>query len=191
MADDKSLFEAEMAGVKKLNIAPRVERKTTSLSAEQKKIRRTIAVSEDSVDSNQLMTDHLEFVEPLSYLEFHRTGIQHGVLKSLRLGKYGIEAKLDLHHRTVEQARSDVYEFVRDCVRYDVRTVIISHGKGERSEPKALLKSHVNRWLRHLDEVMAFYTALPRHGGYGAVYVMLRKSPEKKLENKERHERRR
>jgi DNA-nicking Smr family endonuclease len=84
-----------------------------------------------------------------------------------------------------------VYEFVRDCVRYDVRTVIISHGKGERSEPKALLKSHVNRWLRHLDEVMAFYTALPRHGGYGAVYVMLRKSPEKKLENKERHERRR
>jgi hypothetical protein len=34
--------------------------------------------------------------------------------------------------------------------------------------------------------VQAFHSAQPQHGGTGAVYVLLRKSEEKKQENRER-----
>lgn len=188
---DEDLFAQEMSGVTPLKVEARHLKRDQSLSDEQKKIRQAVASEEETADLNALSTDHLELVDPLAYLEFKKPGIQHGVLKNLRLGKYEIEAKLDLHNRTVEEARRDVFEFVDDCQRYGLRTVIIAHGKGQRSEPKALLKSHVYRWLPQLPQVMAFYSAQPKHGGVGATYVMLRKSDEKKLENKERHERRR
>lgn len=39
-----------------------------------------------------------------------------------------------------------------------------------------VLKGKVNVWLRQKGEVMAFCTAIPRDGGTGAVYVLLRRS---------------
>ena len=46
--------------------------------------------------------------------------------------------------------------------------------------------ANTDRWLRELDVVQAFNSAQPQHGGTGAVYVLLRKSEEKKRENRER-----
>lgn len=190
MKEDGDLFKAEMQGVKPLKTEKHFIKKAKQLSDEEVARRRAIATASTQEDDNALAVDHLEMVEPLDELNFHKPGIQHGVLKNMRLGKYQIEAKLDLHHRTVEQARQDVYEFIRDCVKYDLRCVIITHGKGMRSEPKALLKSQVNRWLPEFEQVLAFHSCQPRHGGVGAVYVMLKKSDEKKLANRERFWRR-
>ena len=49
----------------------------------------------------------------------------------------------------------------------------------------SILKGCTDYWLRELDTVQAFHSAQPRHGGTGAVYVLLRKSEEKKRENRE------
>ena len=59
-----------------------------------------------------------------------------------------------------------------------------------RSTPRALLKSHVSAWLPQLPAVMAMHSAERRHGGSGALYVLLRKSERKKAENRERHQKR-
>ena len=72
----------------------------------------------------------------------------------------------------------------------DIRCLLILHGKGERSTPRALLKSHVSAWLPQLPAVMAMHSAERRHGGSGALYVLLRKSERKKAENRERHQKR-
>ena len=40
--------------------------------------------------------------------------------------------------------------------------------------------------LPDLDEVQAFASAQPQHGGLGAVYVLLGKSEKKKQENRDR-----
>ena len=98
---------------------------------------------------------------------------------NLRLGKYQLDARLDLHHHRVEEARKAVFEFIRDCEELDIRCVLITHGKGELRDKPALLKSCVNHWLRELDVVQAFHSAQHHHyhhGGVGAVYVMLRRS---------------
>src|SRR5690606_33251926 len=120
-------------------------------------------------------------------LDWKRDGVQHGVFKNLRLGRYPIDARLDLHRHSVEQARMAVFQFARDALAHDIRCGLISHGRGEGRDPPALLKSCVNHWLRELDEVLAFHSAERRHGGVGATYVLFRKSTREREENRERH----
>ena len=62
---------------------------------------------------------------------------------------------------------------------------VIGQRKKEK-EKTAVLKGYVNRWLQDLEEVQAFHSAQPVHGGTGAVYVLLRKNLQKKRENRER-----
>jgi DNA-nicking Smr family endonuclease len=129
-------------------------------------------------------------LDPHAILEFRRPGVQHGVYKQLRLGRYVIDARLDLHGMTIEQARQTVYQFVRDCMSNDIRCALITHGKGEGRQRPAVLKSHIAHWLPQINEVLAFYSAQPQHGGSGACYVLLKKSEKKRLENVERYQRR-
>jgi DNA-nicking Smr family endonuclease len=139
-----------------------------------------------------LSGDYVQLVDPHDVLEFKRPGVQHGVYKNLRLGKYLIEARLDLHRLSVEQARTAVAQFARDCVDNSVRCALITHGKGVDRQPQpALLKSCIAHWLPQLEEVLAFHSAQRQHGGVGSTYVLLRKSEKKRQENFEKHSKRR
>ena len=88
---------------------------------------------------------------------------------------------------TVERARRVVYQFINDCIANDVRTALITHGKGEGRELPALLKSCVAHWLPQIDNVLAFHTAQKQHGSYGATYVLLKKSAAKKTKTREQY----
>jgi DNA-nicking Smr family endonuclease len=116
----------------------------------------------------------IETGEELSYA---RPGLQLSVWRKLRRGQYAIEAELDLHGRTVPEARELVHRFLRDCQARGKRCVRIIHGKGKGAEGKLpVLKGKVNAWLRQKDEVLAFSSARPQHGGTGAAYVLLRRT---------------
>ncbi len=116
-------------------------------------------------------------VETGEELLYVRPGLQHLVIRKLRRGQYAIEAELDLHGCTVPQAREALDTFLRDARALGKRCVRIIHGKGKSSEGKMpVLKGKVNNWLRQKDEVMAFCSAVPRDGGTGAAYVLLRKA---------------
>ncbi len=151
--------------------------------------RRAAAQAESKSDNNFLSSaEYIPPVKPWDELSYKRDGVQHGVFKNLRLGKYQIDARLDLHRHSVEQARKAVFEFIQDARELDIRCVLISHGKGEGREKPALLKSCVNYWLREFEPVLAFHSAQKHHGGTGATYVLLRKSQKKSDENRERHQ---
>ena len=128
----------------------------------------------------------ITFVEPNDYLDFKKPGIQHGVYKNLRQGKYEIQSRLDLHRHTVEQARNALWQFLRDCEVHNVRCALVTHGKGEGRLQPAKLKSCVNHWLRQFNSVLAFHTAQRRDGGMGATYVLLKKSETEKLKTAEK-----
>ncbi len=184
---EDDLFEQEMAGVKPIT-TDRAQRVPTATSPSLAQLaRRAAAMGETVLDPNKLTTDYLEMVDAHDVLGFKRSGVQEGVYRKLRLGKYEAEAVLDLHRKTVEQSRNEVFEFVRDCSRLGLRSVMILHGKGEQSNPPALLKSYVNKWLPELPQVMAFHSAQRHHGGSGAMYILLKKNEAKKQENRERH----
>ncbi len=187
--DELELFAQMMTDVRPISQDKAVLQKQHNLTdAHIAKQEAAVHLSES--DPEYLSIDSAPMLKPDGFLEFKRSGVQEGVYRKLRLGKYPLQARLDLHRKSLKEARDEVLKFLRQCQRLDVRTVIIVHGKGERSNPPALMKSFVAAWLEQIQEVMCFHSAQRCHGGTGAVYVMLRKSAAKKLENRERHQKR-
>lgn len=106
---------------------------------------------------------------------YHVSGVQKTVLKKLRSGYFGLDAELDLHGLTGEQAKYHLLHFLHRCVEEGLRCVHIIHGKGYRSpDMQPVLKNNLNLWLRQHRDVLAFCTAPLSDGGAGAVYVLLR-----------------
>ncbi len=189
MNDSNDDFLSEMADVTPLRDTPRVRLKRDAGRDAAAGLRRLAAVTERRDDPNHLSDEGVAPLDPWYILEFKRPGIQNGVFRKLKQGRYDAEARLDLHRMGVLRARREIYDFIHECFRLGLRSVLIVHGKGDRSPDKeaiGILKGFVNHWLRELDHVQAFHSAQPAHGGTGAVYVLLAKSEEKKRENRER-----
>jgi DNA-nicking Smr family endonuclease len=105
-----------------------------------------------------------------------------------------VDAKLDLHGMTQEQAHGAVARFVAAQQAAGARCVLIVTGKGGRRDdpfaPKpaperftfgagrGVLKDALPRWLNEpalRPHIVAVTPAQPGHGGAGAVYVLLRR----------------
>ena len=113
------------------------------------------------------------------YIEGLADGIDRRLLKRLRAGDYAVQAHVDLHGLTREEAREQVARFVLDSRRAGRRCVLIVHGRGNHSKDSIpVLKQAVRSWLERgqtARTVLAFATARPTDGGAGAVYVLLRR----------------
>lgn len=117
----------------------------------------------------------IENVSHEETMSFSAPGIQHAVLTKLRKGFFGVQAELDLHGLNGEAAKQELSGFLNFSVTSGFRCVHIIHGKGYRSaDNHPVLKNNINRWLRQHKHVQAFCSALPKHGGAGAVYVLLK-----------------
>ncbi len=190
--DDSDLFQQAMGDVQRIDPKKKVALNRSGLDKETAERRRQAAQEQTQKgDNDDLHGDYQNPVDPHDVLSFKQPGVQHGVFKNLRLGKYSIDARLDLHRLSVEEARSSVKRFVKDCTANDVRCALITHGKGENRQPRpALLKTCVAHWLPQIDNVLAFHSAQKQHGGVGATYILLKKSEKKRQDNLERHQRR-
>lgn len=183
--EELALFQAEMAGIQPLHqdriLAPRQDEQTLAHAA-----RRAAAEQELTEDPEFWSLEAVELLDPKDWISFKRDGVQQGVFRKLRLGEYELQASLDLHGHTLKQARQALQEFLQECRRCEIRCVLIRHGTGEQSTPKALLKSYVSHWLQQWPDLLACHSAQKMHGGCGSLYVLLRKSPRQKLETRER-----
>jgi len=122
----------------------------------------------------------LQGVAPEAALSFKRNGVQERQLDKLKAGLLPWKHAVDLHGCTLEQAREAVLQLLAEAKAEGITVVKIVHGKGQING-QAMLKTAVNGWLRQLPEVLAFVSADPRHGGTGAVMVLLRRPREDKM----------
>lgn len=186
MSDEEEFSSLVGEDVKPIKVEKRVSLNADKDNLVDKEIRRKNALAQQE-KSDPLSTKPLTMVDPFDVLSFKRPGVQNGVFRNLRQAKYQIDARLDLHRMSVESARLAVYQFIVDCVANDVRMALVTHGKGLGRDHPALLKSCVAHWLPELDDVLAFHTAQKYHGGYGATYVLLKKSASKRQEAREKN----
>lgn len=196
--DDEELFRQQFADVKPLKKTGRVQlEKHQQFDGRQTECARENALGNkpDQGHSpeapghgfNAVSDDYVERLSPHDPVSFKRSGIQDAVFKKLRLGKYPIEGRLDLHQKKVAHAKKEVYQLIAEGMKYDMRCLLIVHGKGDRKpDEQATLKSYVAKWLQEIPEVMAYHSAIRQHGGVGAVYVMLRKSEKAKEVTREK-----
>lgn len=190
-SDNDKVFSDAMADVKRLKREPRVDLGRANLSDRDSSLehRRRAAAQLPEPDRNRLSDTGIEPLDAWFVLEFKRPGVQNGVFRKLKQGRYEVQSRLDLHRMTAEIARRQIFDFIEESYQLGLRSVLLIHGKGEsraEQDRSSILKGCVNQWLRELDPVLAFHSAQPQHGGTGAVYVLLRKSEEQKRENREK-----
>ncbi|MDO9104806.1 MAG: Smr/MutS family protein [Methylovulum sp.] len=107
-------------------------------------------------------------------LSFVSSDMQKNVLTKLRQGYFGLDAEIDLHGLSSNDAKQQLLKFLQCCTKEGCRCVHIVHGKGYRSpDHYPILKNNLNLWLRQHPDVQAFCSAAPKDGGTGAVYVLL------------------
>ena len=168
--EEKQLFRQAMKGVRRLTS----DKATLSSPRPKAQVRKQ--TSAESEPSDDQLSDGFEPIAELinDELSFYRVGLQKQTLRKLRQGKFPIEAELDLHGLRVEQARTTLFSFINSCQARGLRCVRVIHGKGGNMEERhGKLKTGTNRWLQQIDAVLAFYSAQPKDGGSGAVYVLL------------------
>lgn len=105
-------------------------------------------------------------------------GIDRAHLDRLARGEIEIDVELDLHGLSEKDARSLVRAAVEEAYQDGDRCLLVIHGRGRHSELGAVLREALPEWLTAPPagrRVMAFATALPRDGGPGASYVLLRR----------------
>ncbi|MGR9044976.1 MAG: DNA endonuclease SmrA [Gammaproteobacteria bacterium] len=182
---DSELFNLEMADVVPLKQSDRlILKKTEHITPGQQYRQQKAQYSEQEI-KGPLSLVLQNTLSPDDWISYKRDGIQTGVFKNLRLGKYPLEATLNLIRKTPSEARDELLLFIKECQECNIRSVLITFGRGRNSG--ALLKSYLAQWLPELEQVQACHTALKHHGGIASVYVLLRKSEWQRLENRERH----
>ncbi|KEA65730.1 hypothetical protein ADIMK_0042 [Marinobacterium lacunae] len=188
MSEEDEFFEVMATdGVRPIKSDSRVHaRRSARPRLDPKHIARRIAAVGGEREGMPISPQCL--LDPLDPIEWKRDGVQEGVYRNLRLGRYTVDARLDLMHRALAQCVDEVVDFVQQCVELGIRTVLINYGRSRDRESHAnRVKSGLAVWLPALDEVMAFHSAQPQHGGNGAIYVLLRKNEQQRLQNLERH----
>ncbi|HBI22443.1 MAG TPA: DNA mismatch repair protein MutS [Legionella sp.] len=172
--EDKALFHALMQTVKPLKTSTRRE----PTPAPEKKpiiIRKPMPV--ERLKTEYYLSNHYtDIVSPESTLSYCSQSLPHKRLRELKSGKIRWEARLDLHGLRPDDAQHALCSFVTHQYHQARRCVLIIHGKGGNRHGEApVLKNHVNHWLQQLPQVLAFHSALPRDGGNGALYVLLKR----------------
>jgi DNA-nicking Smr family endonuclease len=105
-------------------------------------------------------------------------GIDRANAERLKRGLHRIEARLDLHGRTLAEAHHDLTNFVEASHRVGRRCVLIITGRGLGRDGQGRLRHAVPRWLGEAElrrRILAVARAQPRHGGAGALYLLLRR----------------
>ncbi len=173
--EDKALFQETMKAVKPLsNTTQREPNPPIVTKPMRRKPEALVLQKTDYYLSNY----YRDVVSPTTTLAHHNQDIPRKRLRELRSGDIRWQARLDLHGLRPDAAREALCDFIVKHSRTSNRCLLVIHGKGGRHSEEPILKNHVNHWLQQLPQVIAFHSAIPRDGGTGAVYVLLKRQRE-------------
>ncbi|MFY9287866.1 MAG: Smr/MutS family protein [Alphaproteobacteria bacterium] len=169
--DDKKIWAAYAKGVKqvgrralkKLSIDPKT--KPTKAPAKPGHI---FKVAAETIRAPIVVT--MKKGKPFHELLDRRTERQ------MKQGVFAIEARLDLHGKTQDEAYAALQRFITAQVKTGHRNLLIITGKGR--DAKGALRTNLVNWLETFDtakHILGLRPAAQKHGGDGAFYVILRK----------------
>lgn len=169
--EDTELFRQAMAEVKPIKRTSRDSLKPKSSDTHTYR-RQQAAKEPEKIVPKSSYPD----LSPEGSLYFAQPGIQSKYSKKLRHGLIPFENKLDLHGLTLEAAEKKTLSFLDQALQQEQRCVLLIHGKGVKKDAYShTLKEMVCGCLREHPKVLGFASAIPKHGGTGALYVLLKK----------------
>lgn len=167
-AEDKQLFAQAMNGVTPLTATNQAD-----ISPPKKKHARRKSGFTPEPPIDRAHNTHR--VSANEQLEFYQKGFRLQDLTRLRKRAFELDASLDLHGDDELSAQQRLSHFIQRQYQLTHRYLLVIHGKGHNAQSDyPILKNLVNQQLRYHKEVLAFTSALPKDGGTGAVYVLLK-----------------
>ncbi len=138
-------------------------------------------------DTNIGRTPARDLVEPSSSLR----DADHNWLQKMRSGRVKPEGKIDLHGMTEDKAYAALNRYIEQAQGRGKRIILVITGKGSKKTDlgemshsdyvrgRGILKANVPRWLSQGElamRVISYSYANARHGGDGALYVVLKRN---------------
>lgn len=101
--------------------------------------------------------------------------------RALRTGRVAPDMVIDLHGHHLASAHSALSHALDRAEAAKARIILVIAGKqrGPDEAPRGAIRRELATWLAHsghAGRILAVRNAHPRHGGAGAVYVVLRKT---------------
>jgi DNA-nicking Smr family endonuclease len=165
--DDFDLFRQAIKGARQITVDQADTGKPRADSARIKAARQLAVRPDNRLRVDGLSDQFVIDVMPEEELAWTANGVQESQLRKLKSGQIPFEGSIDLHGMTVDKARELLWEFLAEA-----NTIEIQRKDGRNP----ILKSHVNTWLRQHTKVLGFTSCIPRHGGTGSVYVLLKRT---------------
>jgi DNA-nicking Smr family endonuclease len=152
---------------KKLNTKNNMKHETANNESIKKDIKSDITIAKNNTNIQEL--------DP----KIIPSGISASQADKLRKGKIRPERTIDLHGFTQLRAHSYINDELIKCHRRNIRSILIITGKKfGKMGAEGVLKKEVPKWLNlsPLKEIILMTSwAIPRDGGEGALYVLLRR----------------
>ena len=106
--------------------------------------------------------------------DFERAENKRKYTSAAELKNLPVEAQIDLHGLTREEAWSRLGAFISECSSRRLKKVLIVHGKGKHSEEEPVLKNLVRSFIEQDKRLGASGHPGGIDGGSGATWVIIR-----------------
>ena len=123
---------------------------------------------------------------PPGSIQFRSTNTLDGSWdKRIAKGALEPDFTIDLHGETAASAHARLNRSLAAAIRAEARVVLLITGKAARDNPRlppttrGVIRASVKDWLAassHAGHIAAIRNAHPRHGGAGALYLVLRRA---------------
>ncbi len=182
-SDDQDLWTRYARQVKKLSDkGPKeepVQKEAEPRAPTRKEDIQQNEITESRTGENNLKTE--EKKQTTSWRPWKKEPLDPHIERNLSLGDVVIEARLDLHGNTEQEAYERFREFVTAQALRGRRLLLVITGHGRMGE--SVLRQNLPRWCDAPPFeawVLAVRTAAAHHGGDGAYYVLLRKQEKRR-----------
>jgi DNA-nicking Smr family endonuclease len=110
--------------------------------------------------------------------------LDSGWERRIRGGTISPDMSIDLHGHSLAGAHGRLHQALAAALARDVRVLLVVTGKPRKSaraggEPgRGAIRAEIGHWLDtspYADRIASVRIAHPRHGGTGALYVILRR----------------
>lgn len=110
--------------------------------------------------------------------------LDSGWERRIRAGALVPDMAIDLHGHSLSAAHVRLNQAIAAALMRDARVLLVVTGKLRKSEGEAglsrrgAIRAEIGHWLQtspHADRIASVRVAHPRHGGDGALYIILRR----------------
>ena len=170
--DDEALWRAALEGVKPVEDPRRDHGRVTPPRAP-----RTSRAQSGSEALSRERSWHIE--QDDEFVSGRHPDFPVSGLRRLQRGDPPCEETVNLRLQRVVDALGTIERAIPAARKRGVRSLLIVTGKGSDREGSGVIRRALPGWLSQGElarHVLAFTSAQPRDGGYGACYVLLRRS---------------